>query len=50
MFFPLVVKVFGCVHQHAKGFLYQCANMTWGAKSIIGLPLSILHTIYTMML
>jgi hypothetical protein len=28
MFFPLVVKVFGCVHQHAKGFLYQCANMT----------------------
>ncbi len=31
-------------------FLYQCANMAWGAKNIVGIPLSILHAFYTMTL
>jgi hypothetical protein len=34
MFFPLVVKFFGCLNQHVDGFFHQCANMTWGMKGI----------------
>jgi hypothetical protein len=27
MFLPLVIKVFGCLHQQVNEFLHQCANM-----------------------
>jgi len=46
MFIPLAIEVFGCLHQHANGFLHQCANMMWATKGIKGLPLSILHAFY----
>ncbi len=45
-FFPLVVKVFGCLHQQANTFLYQCANMVWLAKGFGGPPQAILHAFY----
>ncbi len=50
MFLPLAIEVFECLHQQMYEFLYQCANMAWGAKNIVGPPLSILHTFYTMTL
>jgi hypothetical protein len=37
---PLVVKIFGCLHQH------QCANMAWLAKGSRGPPLSIMCSSY----
>jgi hypothetical protein len=43
MFFPLAVKVFGCLHQHADEFFH---NVTWGMKGIGGLPFLILHAFY----
>jgi hypothetical protein len=27
MFFPLAIEIFGCFHQQANNFLYQCVNM-----------------------
>jgi hypothetical protein len=45
-FFPLVIKVFGCLHQQANNFLYQCANMVRLAKGFGGPPLGILHAFY----
>jgi len=45
-FFPLVIKVFGCLHQQANNFLYQCANMVRLAKGFGGPPLAILHAFY----
>ncbi len=42
----LVIKIFGCLHQHVDDFLHQCANMAWLAKGFGGLPLSILCSFY----
>ncbi len=45
-FIPLVVKIFGCLHQHVDNFLHQCANMAWSTKGSKGFSLSILHSYY----
>jgi hypothetical protein len=31
-FFPLPIKVFGCLHKHADMFLHNCVNAIWSLK------------------
>ncbi len=31
-FFPLAIKVFGCLHKHVNVFLHNCANAIWSLK------------------
>jgi hypothetical protein len=45
-FIPLVIKIFGYLHQHANNFLHHCANMTWSTKGFGGPPLSIIRSFY----
>lgn len=43
MFLPFVVEIFDCLHQQKKkDLIHWCANMTWLAKGIESIPLSIL--------
>jgi hypothetical protein len=30
--FPLIIMVFGYLHQHMEGFFHRCANMAHGVK------------------
>jgi hypothetical protein len=46
MFFPLVIEVFGFLHQQVNGFFHRCANMAWGVTGNKGPPLSILCALY----
>jgi hypothetical protein len=42
-FFPLAIKVFGCLHKHVDVFLHDCANAIWSLKvqkALIFLPWS----------
>ncbi len=45
-FIPLVVDIFGYLHQQVDNFLHQCANMTWLTKCCKEISLSILHSFY----
>ncbi len=46
MFLPFVAKIFDCLHQQTNDLIHWYANMTWLAKGIGGIPLSILSVVY----
>jgi len=46
VFFPFIIKVFGCLHQQNDNFLHQCAKMMWLTKGSRSPPLSILCSFY----
>jgi len=43
-FFPLIIDIFGCLHNQANVFLHYCVNAIWSLKGPKGPPLSILVT------
>ncbi len=45
-FFPLAIKVFGCLHQQADIFFHRCASMVWLVKGTGGCCLVILSVFY----
>jgi hypothetical protein len=45
-FLPLVIGVFGCLHQYANNFLHQYANMVWLTKDTCSPPLVVLCAFY----
>jgi hypothetical protein len=34
-FIPLVIEIFGCLHQHVNDFFHHCANMAWSTKGLV---------------
>ncbi len=34
-FIPLVIEIFGCLHQHVNDFFHHCANMAWSTTTIL---------------
>jgi hypothetical protein len=42
VFLPLVIEIFGCIHQQANNFLHQCASMVWLTKDTYNPPLVVL--------
>jgi len=46
VFFLLAIEIFGCLHQQADNFFYQCANMVWSTKDTTCLPSLVLCSFY----
>lgn len=46
VFLPLVIEIFGCVHQQANNFLHQCVNMVWLTKNTCSPRLVVLCAFY----
>jgi len=46
LFFPLVIEIFGCLHQQADNFFHCYANMALVAKGFKSPFLSVLHAFY----
>jgi hypothetical protein len=40
-FFPIVIEVFGCLHEHVDMFLHDCGNAICSLKGLIFLPWSL---------
>jgi hypothetical protein len=45
-FFPLAIKVFGCLNKQVDVILHNCANAMWNFKGLEGRPFYILVSFF----